>query len=573
MASLYSTNSSFIPQSTLPSTTSYYASQPTLIPNNNNNNMTIPYSFINNTNTSNTKIRLSKLEDKIYFGINIFCILYFIIPLVWIYFYRNSMIVKQRSFVLTFIGGISSFLSAKTNLASQNYNVSCAFTYYSRVVFMFIAQVCFVSRAFRLILLYRANRYKVKRLNQKEFLQKTEKGYIEETNIYYKSISKYTDKKFVFLFMPFIIIIDFLIGYYFKKRFDKKNICNWKGNYNLNDKILLYSQFSSSSSSNIPESYRIIYESMNNLFNVPKYLSRSFIVLYFIILIIFIFTEIKDDQKFGIKFDCFSNAIISLLTQLFHEYLSTNHAKNMIAKKIDPIYTINNLTKNGIVFLVFVDFFIQLTSVIIPLGKCIQEKRMNKKYYDDHINTIQYFYKILESPSFMEELKNIAVQEFVAQNILFWKNYCTLRRITIRSIIRYEERYGNQNTYNNNNKYKYKNYNDYNNYNNYYLNDNKDYSNLNSNSEFNFINNPYYPILPELLPYYNAFYTLFIDPNGPGKVNISEFCRQNIYQNLNNHPVIGIFDEAKNEVVESMYHTIFPRLLQNNRKQIQNLLY
>ncbi|ORX77345.1 hypothetical protein BCR32DRAFT_248011 [Anaeromyces robustus] len=423
-----------------------------------------PYSVINN-NTDTSIIRLSKLEDKIYFGINIFCTLYFIIPLIWIYFYRNSYIIIQRSFILTLIGGVSSFLSAKTNLASQNYNVSCAFTYYSRVVFMFISQVCFVSRAFRLILLY---------------------------------------KKFVYLIMPFLILGDFLMGFYFKQRFNKKNICNWKGNYNLNDKILLYSQFSSSSK--IPESYKTIFE-----------------------------------------------------TQILHEFLCTNKAKDMIVKKIDPIYTINSLTKNGIILFVFVDFFIQLTSVIIPLIKCIQEEKSNKKNQNTRVNTIEYFYKILESPIFMEELKNIAVQEFVVQDILFWENYCTLHKITARSIIKFEER---NSIYSNNNNY---NYND-NHHHHHYSHRNSSHSSIESGH----IYIPYYPILPELLPYYYAFCHIFIDRNGPCTVNISENCRRSIYHTLNNNPVVSVFDEAKDEIVESMYVNLFPILLQNSRKQINN---
>ncbi|ORX77344.1 hypothetical protein BCR32DRAFT_283267 [Anaeromyces robustus] len=505
---------------------------------------------INNTVTSSPKIRLSKLEDKIYFGINIFCNLYFIIPLIWICFHRNSFIVKQRSFILTLIGGISSFLSAKTNLASQNYNVSCAFTYYSRVVFMFIAQVCFVSRAFRLILLYRLNDYKLNQLNHKEFIQKTQNGDINESNIYYKSFKKTSDKKFVYLIMPFLIIFDFIMGFFLKDTLIQKIFVI--GNYNLNDRILYHSQFSSSSK--IPEHFKGINESMTNLFKVPRYTSYFFIILYLIIVLIFIFTKIKDDQKFGIKFDCFSNAIISLITQLFHEFLCTNKAKDMIAKQINPIYTINNVTKNGIIFFVFVDFFIQLTSVIIPLIKCIQEKQINENHNNVHINNLQYFYSILQSPAFMDELKSIALQEFVAEDILFWENYCTLQKITNRSIKRYEERYNN----NNNNRNPFNMYNNNNYIHNYYsIND------YNLNLENNHIDNPYYPILPDLLPYYNVFYHIFIDPN----VHVP----QNIYQVLHNNPVVGVFDGAKNEVVESMYMSIFPRLLQNSRKQIQNL--
>jgi len=40
---------------------------------------------------------------------------------------------------------------------------------------------------------------------------------------------------------------------------------------------------------------------MNNLFKFPNYMSYMFIVFYAIIVLTFMFADIKDDQKFGIK--------------------------------------------------------------------------------------------------------------------------------------------------------------------------------------------------------------------------------------------------------------------------------
>jgi hypothetical protein len=38
------------------------------------------------------------------------------------------------------------------------------------------------------------------------------------------------------------------------------------------------------------------------------------------------------------------------------------------------------------------------------------------------------------------------------------------------------------------------------------------------------------------------------------------------------YPTVSMFDEAKNEVVEMMYNSIFPILLKKNRKELHNAI-
>lgn len=335
-----------------------------------------------------------------------------------------------------------------------------------------------------------------------------------------------------------------MVSYFYKRHIDKNNICNFKGTFNLNDKILLHSQ--NLIEINAPEDIKAIGYSMNNLFKFPNYMSYMFIVFYAIIVLTFMFADIKDDQKFGIKFDCFSNAIINLITLIIHDFLCTEKAKELITKQIDPIYTINKITKNGLNLIVFVEFYIQLTSIIIPLVKSIRAKQRDKTNFNNRVKSKEYFYKLLNSPAYVEDLKRIAVQEFSVADILFWENYCSIRKMTILAMLKQSEnRNDNLYVYGNEYLFPYKN--------------------------FSF--DPYYPILPELFPYYNAFYHTFINPYSPCKVNITERCRQTICDRFNTDLVVGIFDEAKEEVVESMYHKLFPHLLQSDRKHLENILY
>jgi len=64
-----------------------------------------------------------------------------------------------------------------------------------------------------------------------------------------------------------------------------------------------------------------------------------------------------------------------------------------------------------------------------------------------------------------------------------------------------------------------------------------------------------------LVPYYISFYKAFIDPYGPVNVNISSDIAASIFKNLFNNPTVGVFDEAKNDVITSMFLTLYPQYI------------
>jgi len=496
----------------------------------------------------------------IFLGLSIFSVFFFFIPLIWLFHYRKWYIVKQRNFTLTFIGGIATFIFVFFNLVTQAITIPCALSYYSVTVFLFIMELCFISRAIRLILLYKLNVFKVTELSQEKFNKKIVDGVTIEPNIYYKSMYKLVDKRLVRIWFIIFIFLDVLICAYFhynshscsftqfvniNERMNGTMPTNIPSNNNFNNKI------PNSDTANIDRKDINInsWVYMAKMFKIPEITTLIFAGINFIIACIFSFSNIKDNQKFGIKFDCFSNAIVLFILKIIQIIITNEYImnKNLLEK-------INYITKNGRLIFVLAGFYIQTTSVIIPLIKCIKAERINKKHENEPTNTLQYFYKILNSPNLLEELKTIAIQEFSVENILFWENYCILRKYAIRISKK-------QNCNTSFSNYKYDEIN-----NSYYcLQDTYSHS---SSSQDDANYNPSFPLVSQLKPYYNSFYNTFIDINGPASVNITGNTMRRIYHGFYTYPTVGIFDEAKDEVVESMYFSLFPILLQQNWKQL-----
>ncbi|ORX78807.1 hypothetical protein BCR32DRAFT_269858 [Anaeromyces robustus] len=495
-------------------------------------------------------INLDKPEGKIYAVLNVISIIYFLIPLVWICFYRNWYIIKQRNFILTFIGGIATFISTFFNLITQIAKVPCAYTYYAATVFSFIMQICFISRALRLIFLYRLNVYKVTELSQDKFIHKSKNGQIIEPNIYYKSIYKMADKRIAQTLIPVLIFIYGTVCVVFHYVTSKKGgYCGFSP-VNINEKVA--SSRTANNNSNTSSNVNSNYGKMKTMFMIPIFTGTTFVIINILIAIKFTFSDIRDDQKFGIKFDCFSNTIVSIIARTIYLYITIKRNKIInqgTEKDHQKFLKFNDITKDGLVFFIIIGFYIHATSIIIPLYKCIKARRMNRRYINEPTNTIEYIYIVLNSPSLVEELKVIAIQEFEVENVIFWENYCTLHKLVAHA--RKKQEIGDSSSGSR-------------------ISHDHPYSQSSSDAESY---DPNYPLLPKLVPYYNAFYHTFIDMDGPAAVNITGDCIRRINHDFTTYPVVGIFDEAKDEVVESMYFSIFPLLLQNNRKQLNEVYF
>jgi len=64
----------------------------------------------------------------------------------------------------------------------------------------------------------------------------------------------------------------------------------------------------------------------------------------------------------------------------------------------------------------------------------------------------------------------------------------------------------------------------------------------------------------------------FINYNAPASVNLTGKTINHIINDLCIYPTVGMYDQAKNEVVEMMYSSIYPILLRENKKHISNTL-
>jgi len=76
----------------------------------------------------------------------------------------------------------------------------------------------------------------------------------------------------------------------------------------------------------------------------------------------------------------------------------------------------------------------------------------------------------------------------------------------------------------------------------------------------------------EIMKYYMYFYHMFIDFNGPAAINLPSVIIQQILNEICSYPTVGMYDTAKNEVVELMYSSIYPILLRDNKKHIANTI-
>ncbi|ORY56223.1 hypothetical protein LY90DRAFT_506798 [Neocallimastix californiae] len=465
-----------------------------ILPSSYDNFTNIPYNMTNSESISridmnenmndnmNSYIHIKGTEGIIFLFANIFCVFYYFIPLIWIFHYKH----------------------------------------------------CFINRAIRLIFLYKLNIFKVTELSQKKFIQKSQTNTIVEPNIYYKSIYKMVNKNCLYNYYDFNFFIYCSINNFScinpkkAENIIKGPICGMAF-ININDKISSGYQSTKGSGGKYirqeKNAYEILMGSPSSMFMLPMYIGMIFSVFCLIIVLVFTFTDIKDDQRF----DQVIYIIFFIVKQSGYFYINKNSF----------FTTLFNTTKEGILLFVINGFYLHFTSVIIPLCKCISAERLDKQYENEPTNTIQYFLKILNSPNLVEELKSIAIQEFVVENILFWENYCILQKLVTKA--------------------KHKQFNgEFENI----------YSQNSGNSHDEESYDPNYPLLPQLVPYFNAFYHTFIDIDGPAAVNISGSTVRRIYHDFYTYPTVGIFDEAKDEVIESMYLSIFPILLQQNRKQL-----
>ncbi|ORX60116.1 hypothetical protein BCR36DRAFT_51281 [Piromyces finnis] len=561
--------------------------------------------------------------------------------------YKNRPQYQYRSVKLTLLYCFSSTAYVLLIIAARMYKFSC-------IVKLWITDICIVlslfsimSRGVRIIYLWKLNTYKLS--NSKKRKITLHSTYEPEANTYFKAVYRLINEEIAKRMIILPIIIDFMvtafIHYLVKDKCDNNPIV-------FVPIMVFVFLFTISFPFFMYQLHRV--HEYNRITSEVEYLITS--LIWWIILPLYIVTEYVPKYK--------KNEII-------HYY-----------------------TNDGVFFFVLQEFLVFIIMTIIPLYEMLIDKKKYKNIKEEEMS-MEYFYKLINDPIIIEELKEVAISEFSVENVLFWESYRDLMKIAkhpksnaikkmlytglnklnkelngkssksnlINKMINHDQ-LSNQEVsnviyeYEKNNSHKYYNqksnkktremntnnnfYNSSNEYNYYSSSSNGSTSNLlaniqisesspcnsyncsptssinnsyiyiDNNSQDSFDNNGYNynlyqhqrrrsikqfnidieaktnstenfndntssseisadtPVPLKLYNYYQNFYYTFIDVNSTAAVNINCNVRNAIEENIKN-PKIGIFDEAKEEVLLLMFRNLNSKLiLQLKQKQMLN---
>ncbi|ORX43446.1 hypothetical protein BCR36DRAFT_144814 [Piromyces finnis] len=117
-------------------------------------------------------------------------IFYGIASLYLFYKLRNSYNIRQRHFMLTFIGGIASYINIIIGFLPQLIPVTCSLTAFSANILNTFVNSIFLMRSLRVILYYHLNLFKVSAINKKKKKNNKYHDNINEPNYYLLKMSK-----------------------------------------------------------------------------------------------------------------------------------------------------------------------------------------------------------------------------------------------------------------------------------------------------------------------------------------------------------------------------------------------
>ncbi|KAG4103067.1 hypothetical protein H8356DRAFT_1288506 [Neocallimastix lanati (nom. inval.)] len=447
-------------------------------------------------------------------------IIFNIVAIISLFFFvklRKSYIIRQRDFPLTFAGGIVTYIAIFISFIPQLVKSTCLMSVFQANILNTIVICIFFSRSLRIILYYHYNIFKVTSIKKKRLNSYYDKtmGSLEP-NYYLPKITQKI-KKIIFV----IIIIPPIYTLWALK----------------NNKGIEFFQ--------IIKIYSMIY-------NVVCVINT--IALFYI----------KDANKYGVKFECLSYSILLFIANIANAIIQTkgsNKGPNAKVKALKFYLKIFEITKGGRMLFTILSIYIFFMSITLPVIQYYKSKKVKNGYFQDPMSSIQYFYKVLNTPSLVSELRDIAVQEFSVENVLFWENYQILQKMAYcyQIELRKAQELGDARIVS---QYDFEGY---------YQKQVQSLS-VSSLEDDDYVYDPDTAVPKELLPYYTSFYYLFIDYNGPAVVNLMSSTVRTIFKEMSTHPTIGMYDIAKNEIVELMYSSIYPILLRNNKKHMANTL-
>ncbi|KAG4103055.1 hypothetical protein H8356DRAFT_1031158 [Neocallimastix lanati (nom. inval.)] len=487
------------------------------------------------------------VTNEDYFTEKIFYIIIFIIfnifaigSLIFFFKLRQSYIIHQRNFALTFAGGIVLFLNIFISFIPQIFEVPCFLSVFSANFINPLVNFIFYSRSLRIILFYRFNIFKVSSIKNKRVRANLNGVYNSkfEPNYYLPKITRRINR-----IIELIILVPTLIS-----------ILATVLIYILGDNMVQKCPFLELKDAMIS----LKTNQGRELFVVVQIYGFIYTVLSIINSILLLF--IKDASKYGAKFECLSVSILITISNIINIILQINassrvdlYRENEIEKTPRKIFlNLFEITKGGKMLFTIVSIYMLFASITLPVIQYYKAKSFSREIFNDPMSSIQYFYKVLNSNSLIAELRDIAVQEFSVENVLFWENYQILQKMVYRYQLEYKKakEMGDERIVS---QYDFESY---------YQQQLQSFS---SSSMEDYSYDPNMEVPKEILPYYTSFYHMFIDFNGIAVVNISGDTVKRIINNLCSYPTVGMYDDAKNEVVEVMFSSIYPILLRKNK--------
>jgi hypothetical protein len=538
--------------------------------------------------------------------------------------------LEYRSVKLTLLYGFSSALYILLIIAARIFQFSCIVKLWITDIFVVISVFSVMSMGIRIIYLWKLNCYKLTNSKRKPITYNNT-NYEPEANTYFKAVYKLINKiskRLIILPIIFDFIITGITSFLVKDNCSKSHIAFAP--------IIIFS---------------IIF---------------SFTCPY----LIYQLHKVNEYQRITTKVEYILTTItLFILISLY------------IIVTVVPKYKNNELlqyyTNEGVFFFVIQEFIGFLIIMNIPFIELLCDKKNYKNLNLKEQISIEYFYKLINDPIIIEELKEVAISEFSIENVLFWESYRELMNLSkykkgnaIKKIfngisnVHKSIKQNNNNKITNNqisNNFLYeKNNSGSNKYNKLMNNENCDsYDKMNENQFYsnNFYDNNFYsrnhntnkllkefnghtymkesitygtpksptnypyidenmndkynsnyyyyysemhgqrrrsinqyninmmeerlniseksydttssassevtadtPVPLKLYNYYQNFYHTFINVNSTAAVNINCSVRENIENGIKN-PKIGIFDEAKEEVILLMFRNLCPKLI------------
>ncbi|KAG4103069.1 hypothetical protein H8356DRAFT_982673 [Neocallimastix lanati (nom. inval.)] len=303
-----------------------------------------------------------------------------------------------------------------------------------------------------------------------------------------------------------------------------------------------------------------------NLFRLVGIFGRFYMLLSIFTFISLFF--VKDSNVFGAKFECITTSLLIFIFGVINGVLiatvttdgdiTSNNHRRMFLDFFEA-------TNGGKILFTIVSSYILFTSITLPVIQYFIAKKTKDRSTKEasqllrsnynKFNSKEAFKEVLKTPTFVYQLRNIAIKEFSVENVLFWENYKILQNMNHRYFVETKkaEELGNVNLVD---LYDFEGY----------YQEQIQYYNTTVEDSYSYNSNLSVPAA--IIPYYDQFYRTFIKANCPAKVNISYKIVKAIESEIVK-PTVGIFDVAKDEVVDMMYNSIYPIFLKKNKKQLE----